>query len=211
MSLIIIIENRYVDNIISAGAQVLCVHGRTREQKGVDQNYADWEIIKIIRQHVPHIPIIANGNIRTFKDVEDCLEFTGADAVMSAESLLENPALFNGGIHVNPVQLCDEYVGFCEKYHPPDHNNVKRHIFKCLDRAIGEHKDLRIMLGRSNSVSKYREWIEHIKQNQHLLDLTPIDYEPSIMVIKDPDNHPIVKKPIKNKSTEDCNEIDECM
>lgn len=41
------------------------------------------------------IPVLANGNIRTIHDAMALMEYTGADGVLSAESLLEDPALFH--------------------------------------------------------------------------------------------------------------------
>jgi tRNA-dihydrouridine synthase 1 len=38
-----------------------------------------------------HVPIISNGNVRVWGDIQDNLQFTGADGVMIGESLLGNP------------------------------------------------------------------------------------------------------------------------
>jgi tRNA-dihydrouridine synthase len=40
--------------------------------------------------------VILNGGISDFKDVHNALAFTGCDGVMSSESILEYPALFDG-------------------------------------------------------------------------------------------------------------------
>lgn len=50
-----------------------------------------------VRPHV-RVPFIANGGISSMADVPRVLAATSADAVMSSEALLENPALFCANI-----------------------------------------------------------------------------------------------------------------
>ena len=78
-----------------AGAQILAVHGRTRIQKGQLAGHADWSMIKLIKDHVS-IPVIANGSVERFSDIEECEKESNADGLMSAQGLLRNPALFSG-------------------------------------------------------------------------------------------------------------------
>lgn len=73
------------------------------------------------------VPIIANGNVRTWSDVQDNLLSTSADGIMSAEGLLDNPALFNGGVAVDALQLAEEYLDLVERF-PTKLKSVVFHI-----------------------------------------------------------------------------------
>lgn len=85
----------YARNVLSAGASILTVHGRRREQKGHMTGVADWEYIRYLRDNLPPETVIfANGNVLQHGDLERCLDATGADGVMAAEGNLSDPALF---------------------------------------------------------------------------------------------------------------------
>ncbi len=73
------------------GADLLAVHGRTREQMYIPP--VDAAAIAAIKQAVD-IPVLANGDITTAEGALDMLEKTGCDGVMIGRGALGDPWLF---------------------------------------------------------------------------------------------------------------------
>lgn len=105
----------------------MAVHGRTKEENKQFVKECNWDAIAKIKNTI-NIPVIANGGIEEYKDIQKCLEFTKCDAVMSAEKLLENPFLFSGEDHnIDDVAL--EFLEISKEL-KNDLSFVRSHLFK---------------------------------------------------------------------------------
>lgn len=80
----------------AAGVDAITVHGRTREQ--FYRGHADWEKIGEVRRAVS-IPVIANGDVRTYDDLDRIREVTGCEAVMVGRAAQGNPWIFRQFTH----------------------------------------------------------------------------------------------------------------
>lgn len=79
------------------GADLLAVHGRTREQ--FYSGNADYNIIREVKNNVK-IPVIGNGDIFKPEDAVDMIEHTNCDGVMIGRGILGNPWLIMNTIKI---------------------------------------------------------------------------------------------------------------
>eukprot|EP00521_Asterionellopsis_glacialis_P007040 CAMPEP_0195282264 /NCGR_PEP_ID=MMETSP0707-20130614/1214_1 /TAXON_ID=33640 /ORGANISM="Asterionellopsis glacialis, Strain CCMP134" /LENGTH=525 /DNA_ID=CAMNT_0040341221 /DNA_START=203 /DNA_END=1780 /DNA_ORIENTATION=- len=138
-----LVEQRVLQ-LIDTGINFLTVHGRTlKENKtlvGPCHTNLIQKAVQVAHTHTPNFPVIANGGVESFADVARIQEETGASAIMSSESLLETPTLFeerSANIIGPPQQqgsdittvvaqqllehqlsIAREYLDWCVKYPP---------------------------------------------------------------------------------------------
>ena len=74
-----------------SGAQMVTVHGRTREQ--MYSGRADWDIIAEVKQALS-IPVIGNGDVFSGADALALRAYTGCNGVMVARGAEGNPFIF---------------------------------------------------------------------------------------------------------------------
>lgn len=75
----------------AAGADAVCIHGRTREQ--MYSGKSDRSMIRAVREAVS-IPVIASGDALSGQECLDILEETGADFIMIARGAEGWPVIF---------------------------------------------------------------------------------------------------------------------
>ena len=85
----------FIDGLFQAGASWITVHPRSAEQKR--KGNADWTLIKRLKEHFKtqgkNYPIIGNGDVECFEDIQALFEASLCDRVMIGRVLMVKPWL----------------------------------------------------------------------------------------------------------------------
>ncbi|KAJ8603705.1 hypothetical protein CTAYLR_000183 [Chrysophaeum taylorii] len=124
-----------VDRLVDAGARLVTVHGRARQQRDCDS--ADWEIIRRIKQGLrgKSVLLVANGDVRDLAAMRRCLSYTRADGVMAARALLRDPACLSRDKSRRPIDHARLYLSFVRDVGAPP-PAVRRHLAAMLEREF---------------------------------------------------------------------------
>jgi len=143
-------------NLQASGAAFLALHARHPSARRRRQGAADLSVVKALVEGVD-IPIISNGNVRTWDDVLRNKDYTGASGIMVGETLLGNPYLFEDTIP-DPVSVSLEYLELCRMY--PDTATLKTiqtHIKHFVEHQCQRHpwvSQFRTNLGQCTSLGE---------------------------------------------------------
>lgn len=94
----------------SVGVDFVTLHPRTR--KAFYSGDADWEAIKKLKENIS-IPVIGNGDIHKYSDIQKMMDFTGCDGVSIGRGALNNPYIFCG----NDNPDIDDIINLIKKHY----------------------------------------------------------------------------------------------
>ncbi len=83
---------------VEEGVTAIALHGRTAAQHY--GGTADWDAIARLKEHVPEIPVLGNGDIWSADDAVRMMRETGCDGVVVGRGCLGRPWLFGDLVSV---------------------------------------------------------------------------------------------------------------
>ncbi|KAI9304132.1 hypothetical protein BJ944DRAFT_203224 [Cunninghamella echinulata] len=97
--------------IESTGVKALTVHCRTRDQRS--STPARWDELKAVIKAVKSIPVVVNGDVYCWDDIEKAKKATGASSVMIARGAQYNPSAFRKEGLLPYEEVAKEYLKKC--------------------------------------------------------------------------------------------------
>ncbi|KAJ2741699.1 tRNA-dihydrouridine synthase 2 [Coemansia sp. BCRC 34301] len=97
-----------VRQIAATGISALTVHCRTKDMRPREK--AMWDHLKDVVSELPGLPVILNGDIFEFADVERARKETGATSVMTARGAAANPSIFCSEGMLPAMDVVQEYT-----------------------------------------------------------------------------------------------------
>ncbi|KAK9486710.1 hypothetical protein V1527DRAFT_463261 [Lipomyces starkeyi] len=145
----------FAKRVAAAGADIITVHGRLHKQRNsVPPNL---EAVRRVREAVPReIYVVANGDCFLLADAKKIVEITGADGVMAARGLLQNPALF-AGYENTPWKAVELLWAYAMEYGSP-FKNIQYLIVEMTQGLLTkqERADLRLV----KNYQQMEEWLD---------------------------------------------------
>ncbi|CAN8002055.1 unnamed protein product [Ixodes hexagonus] len=154
----------------AAGVSFVAVHGRTKDQRSEP---VDLEAIRTVKDAL-RIPVVANGDVTSLQEADRIYRATGANGVMAARGLLENPAMYQG-FEQTPASCVRDWLHLSAQLGCPL-AQFHHHLMFMLDHVL-PRSEKRVF----NALTSSSAVIDYLRDSYVLQDAPPIasDKEPA--------------------------------
>ena len=154
-----------IDELTDAGADVIVVHARTKEE--LYTGIPHFELVEDLQSEMS-VPLIISGNIYSLDDAVRAVDITGASAVMVARGAVGNPYL---------ISQIDSYYRTGEILSNP---TVSQQVHWCLslaDAMIQEKGEVSAMNVLRGIAPKFIAGCHECREYRHRLAVETVDLE----------------------------------
>jgi tRNA-dihydrouridine synthase B len=129
-----IIGVRVAKSLEEAGVKAICIHGRTADQKLSGK--VNWTIMKQIKEKIS-VPVIANGDVKSYEQGLSLIEKTKCDFVMIGRGARDRPWIFDyEKTKIDNNGIKEQILRFIELYRMYENRGsareVREHVFWML-------------------------------------------------------------------------------
>ena len=158
--------------IESAGASLITIHGRTKSDGFTGKVNLDY--IKMVKDNV-NIPVIGNGDVKSYEDYQNMLEYTNCDGVMIGRATLGNPWVLEEILTNKKRKICrQERIDMIRRHYILLKELKSTHIalleMRSLSiwylKGIPNTKEYRLRIMQSKSEQEFLKIIEEIEAGE---------------------------------------------
>jgi len=171
----------FVKIMADAGADLITMHGRTREQGYSGES--DWNRIAEARANVPHVPFFLNGDVTSPELAKQALELSKCDGILIARGALGRPWIFRqietyletGEKLPDPaiperIDIVKEHARLqVERYSERGLVKLRKHL-PWYFKGFPGWKDIRSKLVRVNTLEEVNEILDEILERPELIE-----------------------------------------
>ncbi|KAI9284469.1 hypothetical protein BC943DRAFT_325724 [Umbelopsis sp. AD052] len=124
-----------VKMIEGTGVKAITVHCRTKDMRSSER--AKWDALKDIVENVKTIPVVANGDVFEYEDVQKLKDHTNVSSAMIARGAEYNPSIFRKEGKLPVVDVIKAYLKKCVEVDNLPQNT--KYCMLSMDKEKGHH------------------------------------------------------------------------
>ncbi|GIW58731.1 MAG: tRNA-dihydrouridine synthase [Candidatus Dojkabacteria bacterium] len=180
-----IVTEKWIENLVKANPYWISIHGRTLKQ--MYNGEANWDELKKAVQISP-IPIITNGDVKSFHDIERMLNFTGSSGVLVGRASFGNPWIFQdpkllkeeikNTKHayeiIKNVMIEHTQIHVQSKPNPKEFVQMRKHFgwyCKTMQSWFNDLKQTRAKAGKFSSVKDLKIALMHVSSLEEVIEI----------------------------------------